>query len=221
VVAEASDPPARSRAAPRWEAAAQRLVSALGEQPDDDASSRLLERIATRFGDARYLAFVQLLCAVQHFGDAVARRRLADALAGALARHRLPAGQIPAWGAPSLPVYRPGSGLPRAGQLSGARRLGPIEYLCASLTQSGGAAASPGDDVEFALRCVIELVGASPRAVELYTARLVVHADDPLQGTLNRRTRDVLRAIAGLWRAGESPERVVRRGLAAGRTLPA
>jgi hypothetical protein len=67
---------------------------------------------------------------------------------------------------------------------------------------------------------VIQLVGASPRAVELYTARLVVDADDPLQGTLNRRTRDVLRAIAALWRAGESPERIVRRGLAAGRSLP-
>ena len=220
VAPEASDPPARPGAVSGWEAAAQRLVSALRDQPDDDARSRLLERIATRFGGARYLAFVQLLCAVQHFGDALARRRLAEALAGALARHRLPAGQIPAWGAPSLPATGPGVGLPRAGQVSGGRRLGPIEFLCASLTQPGGGGAASEDDVEFALRCVIQLVGASPRAVELYTARLVVDADDPLQGTLNRRTRDVLRAIAALWRAGESPERIVRRGLAAGRSLP-
>jgi len=218
VVPAASDPSAADRGAPRWEAAAQRLVSALGGQPDDDARSRLLERVALRFGDARYPAFVQLLCAVQHFGDATARRRLADALAGALVRHRLPAGRIPAWGAPSVPASMAGSGVPRTGQLSGTRRLGPIEFLCASLTQPG---APPDADAQFALRCVIELVGASPHAVELYSARLVVHADDPLQGTVNRRTRDVLRAIAGFWRAGESPERIVRRALAAGHSLPA
>jgi len=220
MAAVAPDPTGASRPARRWEAAAQRLVSALQAQPDDDARSRLLERIATRFGDARYLGFIQLLCAVQHFGDVAARRRLADALAGALARHRLPSGPIAAWGAPNLPAFGAAAGLPRAGQRSGTRRLGPIEFLCASLGQSGGTGPVPGDDVEFALRCVIELVAASPRAVELYTAHLLVHADDPLQGTLNRRTRDVLRAIAGLWRAGESPERIVRRGLAAGRTLP-
>jgi hypothetical protein len=221
VTLEVSDPPARPRAAPDWEAAAQRLVSALRGQPDDDARSRLLERVATRVGGAHYLAFIQLLCAVQHFGDTNARRGLAEALAGALARHRLPAGPIPAWGASSLPANGPGSGLLYVGHASGARRLGPIEFLCASLTQSaGGAGAAPDDDVAFALRCVIELVGASPRAVDLYTAQLVVDADDPLQGTLNRRTRDTLRAIAGLWRAGESPERIVRRGLAAGRSLP-
>jgi hypothetical protein len=220
MAAAAPDPTAPSRPARRWEAAAQRLVSALQAQPDDDARSRLIERVATRFGDARYLAFIQLLCAVQHFGDVPARRCLAEALAGALARHRLPSGQIAAWGAPNLPAFRTADGLPRAGNRSGTRRLGPIEYLCASLGQSGGAGPGPGDDVEFALRCVIELVAASPRAVALYTAHLLVHADDPLQGTLNRRTRDVLRAIAGLWRAGESPERIVRRGLAAGRALP-
>jgi hypothetical protein len=205
---------------PRWEAAAQRLVSALREQPDDDARSRLLERVAARFGDDHYLRFVQLLCAVQHFGDPRARTIVADALAGALARHRLPAGAIPAWGAPAFRPAAFSGGLSAAGGLSGTRRLGPIEFLCASLLQPGGRPAPEADQVEIALRGVIALVDASRRAAELYVARLAVHADDPLQGTLNRRTRDTLRAIAGHWRTGETPERIVRRGLAAGLSVP-
>ena len=205
---------------PRWEAAAQRLVSALREQSDDDARSRLLERVAARFGDEHYLGFVQLLCAIQHFGDARARGIVADALAGALTRHRLPAGAIPAWGAPSFRPAAHAGGLAAAGGLAGTRRLGPIEFLCASLLQPGGRAVPDAAQVEVALRCVIALVDASRRAAELYVARLAVHADDPLQGTLNRRTRDTLRAIAGHWRAGDTPERIVRRGLAAGLAVP-
>ncbi|MFZ4757473.1 MAG: hypothetical protein ACOYLX_04785 [Burkholderiaceae bacterium] len=204
----------------RWEAAAQRLVSALREQADYDARSRLLERVAARFGDEHYLGFVQLLCAVQHFGDPRALGIVADALAGALARHRLPAGPIPAWGAPAFRPAAFAGGLAAAGGLAGMRRLGPIEFLCASLLQPGSRSAPPADQVEIALRCVIALVDASRRAVELYVAQLAVHADDPLQGTLNRRTRDTLRAIAGHWRAGDSPERIVRRGLAAGLAVP-
>lgn len=216
-----ADPRARPGSEPRWEAAAQRLVTALRGQPDDDARSRLLERVCARFGDRGYLGFVQLLCAVQHFGDPRARAILADALAGALERHRLPAGAIPAWGAPSLRPAGGGSVRPGAGGLSGVRRLGPIEFLCAALLQPAGRAAPRIDDVDFALRRMIELVSTSRTAVELYAARLAVHADDPLQGTLSRRTRDMLRAIATHWRPGEPAERIVRRALAAAHSQPA
>jgi hypothetical protein len=206
---------------PRWEAAAQRLVSALREQADDDARSRLLERVAARFGDEHYLGFVQLLCAVEHFGDPRARAIVADALAGALARHRLPAGAIPAWGAHSFGPPALGGGLAAASAMTGTRRLGPVEFLCASLLQPGARSAPQREEVELALRSVIALVGASRRAVQLYVERIAVHADDPLQGTLSRRTRDTLRAIATHWRDGDTPERIVRRGLAAGLSMPA
>ncbi|MFN7641964.1 MAG: hypothetical protein ACK5PW_02565 [Burkholderiales bacterium] len=215
-----ADPRLHPSETTRWEAAAQRLVSALREQIDDDARSRLLERVATRFGDEHFLGFVQLLCAVQHFGDASARSIVADALAGALAHHRLPAGAIPAWGAPSFRPAALAGGLPPGGGLTCTRRLGPIEFLCASLLQPGSRSAPQADQVEIALRCVIMLVNTSRRAVELYVARLAVHADDPLQGTLNRRSRDTLRAIAGHWRAGDTPERIVRRSLAVGLAVP-
>jgi hypothetical protein len=205
---------------PRWEAAAQRLVSALRAQGDDDLRSRLLERVSARFGDEHYLWFVQLLCAVQQFGDPSARSIVADALAGALARHRLPSGSIPAWGAPAIqPAAHPGVTTARASP-AGTRRLGPIEFLCALLLQPGGRSTPQPGHIEFALRCIVALVGASSRAAELYVEQLVVRADDPLQGTLSRRTRDALRAIATHWRAGDTPERICRRGLAAGLAVP-
>ncbi len=199
---------------PRWEAAAQRLVSALAAQSDNPSRSRLLERIATRFGQGHYLSFVQLLCAVDQFGDASARALVADAIAGAVASGRMPSGSVPAWGAP-----RPGPAIApdRFGGVpgGGGRQLGPIEFVCAALLQPGISPAAGSADAEFALRRLLALLNASPRAAGLYAARLQSSADDPMEGTLSLRTRATLGALAAYWRAGDPPDRVVRRALAA------
>lgn len=201
-------------APPRWQAAAQRLVSALGAQPDASARSRLLERVAARLGPGRYLGFVQLLCAVEQFGDASARRIVADALAGAIASGRVPSGTVPAWGAASFrsPAV-PGAAAAPPG--AGGRRLGPIEFVCAALLQPGISPAAGHADAEFALRRLLGLLNASPQAASLYATRLQAHAGDPLEGGLSVRTRATLGAMATHWKAGEAPERVVRRALAA------
>jgi hypothetical protein len=196
-------------ASPRWEAAAQRLVSALAAQPDSAARSRLLERVAGRFGSAHYLSFVQLLCAVEQFGDPAARTVVADALAGAIASGRVPSGTVPAWGAASPRPAAPGT----AG--AGGRPLGPIEFVCAALLQPGVTPAAGAADAEFALRRLVSLLNASPRAAVLYAARLRSHAGDPLEGALSRRTRATLDALGAHWTPDEPPERMVRRAIAA------
>jgi hypothetical protein len=206
-------------ATPRWEAAAQRLVSALAAQPDRDARCRLLDRVATRLRTPHYLGFVQLLCAVERFGDGAARRIVADALADALESDRLPSGTVAAWGAPS---FRSAAALGVSGASlgSGGRRLGPIEFLCAALLQPGVQPAASLPDADFALQRMIALVNASPRAAALYAARLQSHAADPLEGALSQRTRGTLQALGAFWQAGESPERIVRRALATGLAPP-
>lgn len=194
---------------PRWEAAAQRLVSALAAQPDAAARNRLLERVAARFGSAHYLSFVQLLCAVEQFGDPSARAIVADALSGAIASGRVPTGTVPAWGAASA---RPAAAGPSG---SGGRPLGPIEFVCAALLQPGVTPSAGAADAEFALRRLVALLNASPRAATLYAARLRAHAGDPLEGALSRRTRATLDALGAHWTPGEPPERMVRRAIAA------
>ena len=205
--------------APRWEAAAQRLVSALAAQPDRDARCRLLDRVATRLRTPHFLGFVQLLCAVERFGDAAARSIVADALADALESDRMPSGTVPAWGAAA---FRPMAdlGVSAASLGSAGRRLGPIEFLCAALLQPGVQPAASLADADHALQRLIALVSASPRAAALYAARLQSHAADPLEGALSLRTRSTLQALGAHWQAGDPPERIVRRALAAGLAPP-
>jgi hypothetical protein len=199
---------------PRWPAAAQRLVSALAAHPDASARSRLLERVALRFGPGRYLGFVQLLCAVEQFGDAAARRIVADALAGAIASSRVPSGTAPAWGAASfsLSAKPQSAGAPPG---TGGHRLGPIEFVSAALLQPGISPHADNPEAEFPLLGLLGLLNASPQVAALYATRLQAHAGDPLEGGLSPRTRSMLGAMATHWKAGAPPERVVRCALAA------
>lgn len=206
-------------APPRWEAAAQRLVSALAAQSDASARCRLLERIAHRFGRAHYLSFVQLLCAVEQFGDLSARQTVAQALAGALQSGRMPAGVVPAWGAsgPGLGGIRPG---PSAWGLASGRSLGPIEFVCAALLQPGVTPAATPPQAGFALRRLIALLNSSAQAQTLYIAQLRAAASQTLEGGLSQRTCTTLATLASAWEAGESPDQVVARALAAAHAPP-
>lgn len=147
-----------------------------------------------RFGDEHYPSFVQLLCAVQQFGDQPARAILAETLAEALGTGRMPEGRLPAWGGSST-----------GGAL---RRVGPIEFLCAWQAQPGPAESLPRADFEFCLQRLLELFNTSPRASRLYADALVAVAGNPLEGAFSRTTRALLEAVARRWRAGEPPSRI-------------
>ena len=162
---------------------------------------RLLERVLARFGDDHYPSFVQLLCAVQQFGDQTARAVVAETLAEALGTGRMPSGRLPAWG----------------GSSSGGaqRRVGPIEFLCAWQAQTGPAESLPRSDFEFCLQRLIELFNASPRASRLYADALVAIAGNPLEGVFSRATRVMIEAVARRWRAGETPARIAAQATVA------
>jgi hypothetical protein len=157
--------------------------------------------VLARFSDEHYPSFVQLLCAVQQFGDQSARAIVASTLAEALGTGRLPAGRLPAWG---------GSG--SAGAL---RRVGPIEFLCAWQAQTGPAESLPRADFAFCLQRLIELFNASPRASRLYIEALAAVAGNPLEGAFSRSTRALIESVAKRWLAGETPARIASQSIAA------
>lgn len=175
-------------------------MAALGAQPDDDARVRLMERVWSRFGDDHYPAFLHLLCAIQQFGNPRARAIVADTLAAALATARLPSGRLAAWGAA-------GGGA--------ARRVGPIEFLCAWHAQTGAARPLVRTDFEFALQRLIELFSASEKASRLYIEALLAQAGTPMEGSFSRPTRGLLENVARRWRAGEAAPRIAAQALVA------
>ncbi len=221
------------RASPDWQAAAQQLVSALGAQPDDDARVKLLDRVWSQAGDEQYPVFVQLLCAVEQFGNARARVVLAKTLATALGTARLPSGSLPAWGAagwvnqpPPLDAsllfadLLPGSTeLPMPATAAAPaptrarRRVGPMEYLCAWLLHPGAPASLSRDDFAFALQRLMSLFNAAPQAARIYAEMLIAQALESTEGQFNRQTRTLLETIGRLWAAGESPREIAARAL--------
>jgi hypothetical protein len=160
---------------------------------------RLIDRVWSRFGDDHYPAFLHLLCAIQQFGNPRARAIVADTLAAALATARMPAGRLSAWGA--------------AGG-SAARRVGPIEFLCAWHAQTGSAYPLPRADFEFALQRLIELFSASEKASRLYVEALLAQAGAPIEGAFSRPTRILLESVARRWRAGEPAARIASQATA-------
>ncbi|MBU6272114.1 MAG: hypothetical protein KGQ67_12480 [Betaproteobacteria bacterium] len=223
------------RASPDWQAAAQQLVSALGAQPDDDARVKLLDRVWSQAGDEHYPVFVQLLCAVEQFGNARARVLLARTLATALGTARLPSGSLPAWGAAGWVNQPPpldasllfADLLPASTDLAAPapaaapppptrarRRVGPMEYLCAWLLHPGAPTSLSRDDFAFALQRLMSLFNAAPQAARLYAEMLTAQALESTEGQFNRQTRSLLETIGRLWMAGESPREIAARALA-------
>ena len=223
------------RASPDWQSAAQKLVAALGAQPDDDARVKLLDRVWSQAGDEQYPVFIQLLCSVEQFGNARARVLLAKTLAAALSTARLPSGSLPAWGAAGWvnqppPVEAsllftdllPGMGdLPLPPPVPAVappptrarRRVGPMEYLCAWLLHPGAPTSLSRDDFAFALQRLMSLFNAAPQAARLYAEMLTAQALESTEGQFNRQTRNVLETIGKLWAGGESPREIAARAL--------
>jgi hypothetical protein len=182
---------------PRWVQAAQSLVDACADLHDAEDRVALLATVCDGLGDELYPAFLRVLWTVGQHGDHSACAAVADALVHALRTGRLPSGRRGAWG-----VHAPLHG----GAYAQPRSLGPIEYLCAWHAQAEPPHALAPEHFHVAARAVMGLVAASREARMLYCEKLLADANDPLAGALTRRTRNALRALAGAWAGGASPD---------------
>jgi len=179
----------RLRAAPDWVGAAEVLIQACSDHPDEETRVRWMEQICLRLGDALYPAFLRVLCVVGEQGTALAQRRVASTLLAALLSDRLPAGRQSAWGAQ---------------RMAASRSHGPLEYLCAWHLHPNGAELLPAARFDRAARSLLGLIGHDPQAHALYRSRLLAAADDPLEGTWSRTDRIALRALAQAWSGGDA-----------------
>jgi len=180
------------RADPDWYSAAEALIEACAYLPTPEDRVRWLERLCLSLGDALYPAFLHVLCCVGEHGDPDAQKAVADVLVLALQSGRLPSGRHTAWGA-----------------MHGAatRIMGPIEFLCAWHAQPDSRGQLNASAFDRAARALIGLVSHSDSARQLYCAKLLADAEDPLGGAWSRGTRQALQAMVHAWAAGANPQR--------------
>ncbi|MGE0798852.1 MAG: hypothetical protein AB7G13_02650 [Lautropia sp.] len=193
-------------AEPRWAHAAQALVDGCVDLPTDEDRVALLAAVCDGLGDALYPAFLRVLAIVGRDGDHAARAAVAGALVHALRTGRLPSGRRGAWGRAAAVEPAPG--------YAGLRRLGPLEYLCAWYAQGNAETPGPARETpapvtrarfEAAACALMDLIACNPDARTLYCNKLLADVENPIDGTLTRRARDALRALAASWAAGSSP----------------
>lgn len=194
-------------AEPAWDRAAQALVDGCADLPDEEDRVALIAAVGRGLGDALYPALLRVLALVGRHGDYAARAAVAGALVHGLQTGRLPAGRIAAWGANDDTV--------RARGFGGARRLGPIEYLCLWHAQAGAPDAPDAAQFEAVACALLDLLDANPHARHLYGGLLIALADDPIDGTMTRQSREALRALAIAWTDGASAAQTSSRFLAA------
>jgi hypothetical protein len=190
------------RNAPDWFGAAEVLIEGCVTLPDAQTRVRWIEQVCLTLGDQLYPAFLRVLCLIGEHGEPLAQRNVAAALTAALQSGRLPAGRRAAWGAVGL---------------ASTRSHGPLEYLCAWYLHPPGADTLSAAGFDGAARALVGLISHDARAQQLYAARLLAAADDPLEGAWSRADRAALRALARAWKQGVSAETPVNAFLAAAR----
>lgn len=175
----------RLRLEPDWHGAAAVLIEGCLLLPGEEERVRWMERLCLSLGDALYPAFLKVLCHVGEQSDMTARQAVADTLVRALISGRLPSGHQAAWG---------------GGGGGAARALGPVEFLCAWHARPSGGRPLSALAFERAACALLSLLSHSPVARQLYCARLLADAEDPLDGGWPRPARAALRALALAWR---------------------
>lgn len=208
---------AELRAAPDWEGATRAFVAGLIAQADLEGRVDFIEACRAEFGEQVYPAFIKLLAAVSAMGDGQVRALTAEALAEALATSRLPSTKVAAFGGGGLAAF---AGLGRGGLATHLRSVGPVEFLCVWLTRDVGEAALEPEAFSTALKHLLTLFDASPRAAGLYRAKLLADADNPLEGLHSQQSRAVVRALAAAWGAGAAPAEIAARALDAAGLSP-
>lgn len=180
---------------PDWSAAAEVLIEGCAYLPSPEERVRWMERLCLSLGDALYPAFLQVLCRIGEHGNPQAQKVVADTLVLALQSGRMPSGRHAAWGAQWDPAK------------SATRTIGPIEYLCAWFTQPDGRGTLGAVSFDQGARSLVGLVSHSDAARRLYCAQLLSIAEDPLEGTWSRSSRQALQAMARSWASADADPR--------------
>lgn len=185
---------------PDWQGAAQRLVSGCKMFEDLDQRISLMEKVCDGLGDELYPAFLKILCIVGKNGDKDAKRLITETLVQALLNGRLPSGRMSAWGAET------GSGNSLFGQ---TRSLGPIEYVFTWYAQPSGRTPLPIQSFQHAASGLLDLISSNPKAKQLYCTKLSADIEDPLDGSLSRKSRHAIGRFVEAWEYGKSSDEVL------------
>ena len=170
-------------------------MDALGRAGGPEEQVWLLYEVASDLGPKLYPALVRILCAVERYGDAGARRLVCDVLAYGAETWRAPPGRIEAWGGPA------GEGF----------EVGPIEYLIVWHLQQDVIGPLPRDRYKAALRHLLGLVTATPRGRRAQAEHLAGVARRGLPGHVGTRACAEAGAVARDLGAGLSAEQAAER----------
>jgi hypothetical protein len=194
--------------------AARRLIQALLASNNEEYRLALLKRVVKRLGDAGYPRFLKMLLIIAESKDERAKKLLAETLGLALKRMDLPSGQLTSWGASQLQTGEAMSaGLLSGMMLAGApkRSFGPIEYLTVWFGQNTQRQRLSAEVYSSSLATLIDLLGRSQLAAQLYPLKLDADAQNELEGAYTRTTRDRLRLIAQSWAAAQPAAKIAEQ----------
>jgi hypothetical protein len=174
-------------------------VNGLARAGDAERRVWLLYQIAGDLGAPLYPALIRILCAVERFGDAEARRLVCGTLAYAARSWRAPPGRLAGFAGPADEE---------------GFELGPIEYLIAWRTQQDAVGPLSRDRFAAAMRLLLSLVTATPEGRQAQAAHLRGVADRALPGQLAGSTADQVMALAEDLENGVAAELAAERAAA-------
>ena len=180
-------------------------MDGLGRAGDQEGRVWLLYEIASDLGPALYPALIRILCAVERYGDAGARRLVCETLAYAAETWRAPPGRIAEWGGPA------GEGF----------EVGPVEYLIVWRTQQEVIGPLSRDRYAAAMRHLLGLVCATPRGRRAQAEHLAGVAERGLPGQVGAAVCAEARAIARDLSSGTAPAMAAERSAGRAQGRPA
>ena len=184
-------------------------MDALGRAGGAEGRVWLLHEIGSDLGPKLYPVLVRILCAVERYGDAGARRLASDTLAYAAETWPLPPGRIEAWGGPA------------SGDRGEGFEVGPVEYLLVWHLQQDVIGPLPRDRYGAAMRFLLRLVCATPRGRRAHAEHLAGVARRGLPGHVGARVCGEAEAIAQDLSRGLAPAQIAERAVARAATRPA
>ncbi|MCG7899745.1 MAG: hypothetical protein JAY85_14985 [Candidatus Thiodiazotropha weberae] len=185
---------------PDWNGAAKRLVSGCKMLEDLNQRISLMEKVCDSLGDELYPAFLKILCNVGSNGDDDAKQLITETLVHALLTGRLPSGRMSAWGAENA------CGNNLFGQ---TRSLGPIEYVFTWYAQPSGRSPLPIQGFHHAASELLDLFSSNQNAKYLYCTKLTADIEDPLDGSLSRKSRYAIGRFVEAWESDKSTDEVL------------